>query len=78
MTEQPRILRLKDLKKRLGLSESAIYNFMRPWHKRYDPTFPKQARLGGTASVGWLESEIEEWAAKNLHQLNIPEQKDKK
>ncbi|PLI22181.1 hypothetical protein B6J44_27255 [Klebsiella pneumoniae] len=34
--------------------------WLNPKSPRYDATFPKQRRLG-MQSVGWLESEIDQW-----------------
>lgn len=55
-----KILRMRDLMRKTGLARSTIYDWLNPESKRYDATFPKQRRLG-THSVGWLESEIDEW-----------------
>lgn len=49
-----RFLRLRQVKDRTGLSCSSIYDRMT------QGTFPKTISLGGT-SVGWIESEIDEW-----------------
>jgi predicted DNA-binding transcriptional regulator AlpA len=54
------ILRRSQVEARTSLSRSAIYDRLDPNSPRYDPTFPKQVKLGST-SVGWLESEIETW-----------------
>ena len=48
------ILRLPEVKARVGLSRSAIYLAVSR------DEFPQPVRLGARA-VGWLESEIEEW-----------------
>lgn len=61
-----KILRLKQLKEKTGLSGSSVYNKLNPRSKYYDETFPKPIRLGATSisgSVGWIESEIEAWLA---------------
>lgn len=55
-----RVLRLKQLQERIGLSRSTIYDRLNSSSPRYDKNFPKSFRLGGVA-VGWLESEVEEW-----------------
>jgi prophage regulatory protein len=49
-----RILKLQDVKNRTGLSRSAIYRQIG------FGTFPAP-RLLGERSVGWLESEINDW-----------------
>jgi prophage regulatory protein len=48
------ILRLPEVKVRVGLSRSAIYLAV----SRAE--FPRPVQLGARA-VGWLESEIDEW-----------------
>jgi len=48
------ILRLPEVKPRVGLSRSAIYLAISR------DEFPQPVHLGARA-VGWLESEIEEW-----------------
>jgi len=61
-----RILRIKQVIERTGLSRSTIYDWMNPKSKRYDNSFPQAFKLNanatkGTGSVGWLESSIDEW-----------------
>lgn len=56
------ILRRRQVEARTSLSRSAIYDRLDANSPRYDPTFPKQVKLG-SSSVGWLESEIENWLA---------------
>lgn len=58
--DSPRVLRLKGVMKKIGISRSTIYDWLNPKSPRYDETFPKQRRLG-RQSVGWLESELNEW-----------------
>lgn len=50
-----RILRLKDVRFRVGLSRSSLYTKL-----KIDPEFPRPIPLGAKA-VGWIESEIEAW-----------------
>jgi prophage regulatory protein len=52
-----RILRITEVMKITGLARSSIYMHMRA-HE-----FPKQIHLS-INSVGWLESEINEWMTK--------------
>jgi predicted DNA-binding transcriptional regulator AlpA len=54
------ILRLPELIAYTGLSRSAIYDRMDENSPRYDASFPKQIRLGGTA-VGWKQSDVDQW-----------------
>jgi len=59
------VLRIDDVKARVGLSRSAIYDKINPTSQWYDPTFPKQISLG-FRSVGWLESEISAWIQQRI------------
>lgn len=59
-TIHPRVLRLKQVLERVGLSRSTIYDRMNPASPRYDDTFPKPIKIGSSA-VGWLESSISKW-----------------
>jgi prophage regulatory protein len=49
-----KVLRRQDVQMMTGLSRSSIYDWM---SKGF---FPKQVNLGNR-SVGWLESEINDW-----------------
>lgn len=49
-----RILRLNEVKARVGLSTSTLYAWIA------NGTFPKSINLGNR-SVGWLESDISAW-----------------
>jgi prophage regulatory protein len=51
---QKRIIRIKEVIRRVGLSRSSIYLSIQIG------CFPKQFPLG-SRSVGWLEEEIEQW-----------------
>lgn len=53
------ILRLPAVKKRTGLSRSTIYLRVSQGH------FPRSISLGGR-SVGWIESEVNEWIQQNI------------
>ncbi|EJD6042841.1 MULTISPECIES: helix-turn-helix transcriptional regulator [Providencia] len=55
-----RMLRLPAVIQRIGVARSTLYDWINPKSPRYDPTFPKQKRLG-RQSVGWVESEVNDW-----------------
>jgi prophage regulatory protein len=57
-----RILRLKQVKEKVGLSRSQIYALISTGH------FPRQRSLGARA-VGWMESDIDGWITQ-LEQPN--------
>lgn len=56
-----RILRLPQVKERTGLGRSSIYL------KENDGIFPQRVSLGAR-SVGWLESEIDQWIANRIQE----------
>jgi prophage regulatory protein len=62
-TQHIKILRMSSVVNKLGVARSTIYDWINPKSPRYDATFPKQRRLG-MQSVGWLESELDEWLLK--------------
>ncbi|EAQ5909991.1 AlpA family phage regulatory protein [Salmonella enterica] len=59
-TQAMRVLRLPAVMEKLGIARSTIYDWINPESPRYDPTFPRQILLG-KKSVGWLESELDQW-----------------
>jgi prophage regulatory protein len=60
ITASNRILRMAELKTRIGLSRSTIYEFQNSGH------FPRSVSLGSRA-VGWLESDIEAWMESRIN-----------
>lgn len=52
--QSPRLIRLPEVMKRVGLSRSAIYKRMA------ESRFPRSRSLGPKCVV-WLDSEIDEW-----------------
>lgn len=65
-TAQPRkLLRLKGVTARTGLSRSTIYSLMDPKCSQYDPTFPKRIYLT-FRTVAWVESEVVAWIEKKM------------
>ena len=54
-----RLIRLPEVKHRVGLGRSTIYRWMA------EGRFPKPVRLGGYA-VAWPEQEIAEWIAGRM------------
>ena len=59
MVSDYKILRLPQVKSKTGLPTSGIYR------RISDGSFPKQVGLGGR-SVGWLESDINNWIRQQL------------
>ena len=63
MSEQPAqlsILRRKQVEMRTGLSRSSIYA------RIAKGDFPSPIHLGNGISVGWVESEVEEWIKSRI------------
>jgi len=56
---ESRVLRLKEVILRTGLSRSTIYQ------RAKDNSFPKQIILGAR-SVGWVERDIERWIQSRI------------
>ncbi|NJB92142.1 helix-turn-helix transcriptional regulator [Xanthomonas arboricola] len=55
-----RLLRLRDVLERVGMSKSTLYSRIR------DKTFPQPLHLG-TSSV-WVESEVTDWINQQIAQ----------
>ncbi|MCB1660916.1 MAG: AlpA family phage regulatory protein, partial [Pseudomonadales bacterium] len=55
-----KMLRMKQLIEKTGLSRSTLYDIMDVKSRRYDPTFPRAIKLT-EATVCWLESEVNAW-----------------
>ncbi|MGF0239961.1 AlpA family phage regulatory protein [Rhodococcus sp. IEGM1300] len=68
-TPAVRILRLKHVLDRVGLSRSTIYDRLDEKSPRYDRSFPRPVSLGG-AAVGWLEADISDWIQSKLNHKN--------
>lgn len=60
-----KILRLPDVKTRTGLPRSTIYLQISKG------TFPAPIKLGGERSVGWIESEIDEWLNQQIEKRQL-------
>lgn len=54
-----RLIRMKEVQRRVGLGRSTIYRWMA------EGRFPKPVQLGGHA-VAWPESEIDTWIALQI------------
>ncbi len=55
-----RILRLPDVRKRVGLSKSQIYKLIS------EDAFPRQIRLGGGRASGWVEFQVNLWIEQRI------------
>lgn len=55
-----KVLRIPDVVNKIGIAKSTIYDWLNAKSPRHDPDFPKPYPLG-RQSVGWLESELDEW-----------------
>lgn len=60
-----RVLRLRHVIQRVGLSRSTIYDRINPKSSRYDESFPKPIKIGASA-IGWIESSISEWIESRM------------
>lgn len=55
-----RILRVKEVVERTGLSRSTVYTLMKS-----DPTFPKKVQLS-TRTTGIIEQQLDAWIASRV------------
>lgn len=62
MNNSVRILRLKDVCDRLGVSRSTIYNWLDRDSKYYKADFPRPMRVS-IAIIGFLENEIDDFVS---------------
>ncbi|WP_306361585.1 helix-turn-helix transcriptional regulator [Halopseudomonas pelagia] len=64
-TKHKRLLRLKDVVSRTGLSSSSLYNRMNERSVYFDASFPQRIKLGATTSrlgaVAWDADELDAW-----------------
>jgi len=60
-------MRLKEITEKTGLAKSTIYNLIS------QGKFPKQIDLGAR-SVGWVDTEIEEWLEEKVAHRNAQEE----
>ncbi|WP_405124465.1 helix-turn-helix transcriptional regulator [Pseudomonas alloputida] len=60
-----RVLRLRQVQERIGLSRSTIYDRMNVDSPRYDSTFPRPMKIGCSA-VGWLEESVNDWIRSKM------------
>ncbi len=63
-----KVLRLPAVVSKLGIAISTIYDWLNAKSPRHDPAFPKPYPLG-KQSVGWLESELDDWVLQRKHAL---------
>jgi len=59
LRRNPRLIRLPEVKHRVGLGRSTIYRWMA------EGRFPRPVRLGGYI-VAWAEDDVETWIANRL------------
>ncbi len=63
--QSARFIRMQDVKKKIGVSRSTVYDWINPKSPRFDNSFPKPVRLG-INSIAWVDSELEDWLAKRI------------
>lgn len=66
---RPTIIRLSEVLQTVGLSRPTVYRMVKAG------AFPQQFKLG-TAAVGWLRAEVEQWIAERAYARfgSMPEQ----
>ena len=61
----PRVLRLRQVQDRVGLSRSTIYDRLDSRSSRFDEDFPRPIKIGKSA-VGWVQSEVAAYVEKMI------------
>jgi prophage regulatory protein len=65
-----RILRKKDLAKKISCSESTIDNRLNPSSRWHDESFPRPVPLGAggsrSSAKGWIEYVVDEWLESRM------------
>ncbi|WP_240201776.1 AlpA family phage regulatory protein [Pseudomonas sp. PDNC002] len=56
---------MQDVTAKLGISRSAVYDWMDIKSPRYDSTFPRPIRLG-RASIGWISADIDDFITQRI------------
>jgi prophage regulatory protein len=62
-----RYMRLPEVKNKTGLGKTTLYGMIKGGE------FPAPVKIGGRA-VGWVESEVDQWAVARLAERVTPEQ----
>jgi prophage regulatory protein len=62
----PKLLRLPDLLKKLGVSRSTVYSWLKEGSTFYRSDFPRPCHLGMARAIFWRESEIDDWIESEL------------
>lgn len=65
MKSNTSILRLPQVKQRVGLGRSSIYALLA------EKKFPAPVALSARA-VGWVESEVEDWISQRIEASRVP------
>ncbi len=63
--QSSRLVRMREVQKKIGISRSTVYDWINPNSPRFDDSFPKPVRLG-VNSVGWVDTELEDWLAEKI------------
>lgn len=66
-----KVLRMKDVSSKCGISPSMVWAKLNPKNRRYDAAFPQPFALGKRA-VGWLESEVDTWIEQRAAKRGAP------
>ena len=72
-----RVLRKKDLAKKLSCSESTIDNRLNPSSRWHDESFPRPVPLGAggsrSSAKGWVEYVVDEWLESRMEAAYRPQ-----
>ena len=60
------VIRIKELRHRIGLSRATIYNLMSPQSKYFDALFAKSRIKISANTVGFIEADIDAWLKSRM------------
>lgn len=62
------LLRRQDVERLTAMGRSALFERLNPRSKYFDPDFPRPVSVGGPNSLRWVQSEVQSYIAKKIHQ----------
>lgn len=58
-------IRRKELLRKIGISNSTLYDWLNPTSPRHKPDFPHRKKIGANIVV-WIQSEVDDWILRQL------------
>lgn len=69
----PKLINISQLRDKIKLGNTAIYERLNPNSKYYDPKFPRPIKLGDgkCPPIAFIESEIDSWIEYRIQQSRL-------